>query len=80
MDDMPDTITVVTDMFSSYAIAYRQADGMGSSIINETGKCGLCHICPTFLGICYFIWLGLTVAVVHVVVFLVLGRKEETEE
>ncbi len=80
MDDVPDTITVVTDMHSSYAIAYRQADGMGSSIINETGKCGLCHICPTFLGICCFVWLGLTVAVVLVAVFVVLGRKEETEE
>ncbi len=80
MDDEPNTITVVTDMFSSYAIAYRQADGTGSSMINETGKCGLCHICPTFLGICCFVWLDLTMAVVLAAVFVIVGRKEETEE
>ena len=47
LDDVQDTITVSTELFSSYAIAYVQME--------ETGhKCSLCHICPTFLGICCF--------------------------
>lgn len=55
MDEAPDTITVSTDLFSSYAIAYVETDGTGAG---SGGKCGLCHICPTFLGICYFVWLA----------------------
>lgn len=55
-DDNSDTITISTDSFSAYAIAYEQADGAG-----ENRKCGLCHICPTFLGICCFIWLTIIV-------------------
>lgn len=58
MDDEPDTITIRTDMFSTYAIAYEQLDGTG-----ESHRCGLCHICPTFLGICYFVWLAMILAV-----------------
>ena len=52
MDDEPDTITVSTDMFSSYAIAYVETDETGA---DEVQKCGLCHICPTFLGMQSFI-------------------------
>ena len=73
MDEAEDTITISTDLFSSYAIAYIESDGM------HTGaKCGLCHICPTFLGICYFIWLVVILAVI--VIFVVLRRKKEEEQ
>lgn len=58
MDNEPDTITIRTDMFSTYAIAYKQVSGTG-----ENHKCGLCHICPTFLGICCFVWLAIILAV-----------------
>ena len=76
LDDAPDTITVSTDMFSSYAIAYVET---GST--DTDGKCGLCHICPTFLGLCYFIWLAFILAVMAVVIFVALRRRkgEETE-
>ncbi len=76
MDDAPDTITVSTDLFSSYAIAYVETEGAGA---DSGAKCGLCHICPTFLGICYFIWLAFIIAVIAIVVFAVMHRKKEDE-
>ncbi len=76
LDDAPDTITVSTDLFSSYAIAYVETDETGTG---GGAKCGLCHICPTFLGICYFIWLAVIIAVIVIVILLVLHRKKEEE-
>ena len=70
MDDDPETITVSTDRFSAYALAYRQADGSG-----ESGRCGLCHICPTFLGICYFIWLAIIASVVMIGIIALRKKK-----
>ena len=75
LDDVPDTITVSTDLFSSYAIAYAETEGAGAD-----AKCGLCHICPTFLGICCLIWLAFISAAVAIVVFVVLRRKKEEEK
>jgi len=46
LDDVSDTIT--TDLFSAYTIAYVETDR-----VVEDGRCGLCHICPISLGICY---------------------------
>ena len=46
----------------------------------RTGKCRLCHMCPTFLGICYFIWLFLIVVAVLVVIWLLRRRKKEEEK
>lgn len=74
LDGAPDTITVSTDMFSSYAIAYEETEGAGAD-----RKCGLCHICPTFLGICYFIWLAVILAVAGIVIYVVLRRRKEEE-
>lgn len=49
----------------------------------ENHKCGLCHICPTFLGICCFVWLAVILAAV-LSIWIVLRRnrreKEEREE
>lgn len=73
LDDAVGTITIQTELFSTYAIAYRQAGA------DNGAKCGLCHICPTFLGICCFIWLAVIVAVVVIVIILVLRRKKEEE-
>ncbi len=75
LDDVPDTITVSTDLFSSYAIACAETEGAGAD-----AKCGLCHICPTFLGICCLIWLAFISAAVAIVVFVVLRRKKEEEK
>lgn len=46
LDNAPDIIS--TELFSSYAITCVQTDGTGVG-----AKCGLCNICPPFLGICY---------------------------
>ncbi|MCM1120297.1 MAG: InlB B-repeat-containing protein [bacterium] len=72
MDDEPSTITVSTDLFSSYAIAYVQTERTGH-------KCGLCHICPTFLGICYFVWLAIIILIMIAAIILLRKRKEEQE-
>lgn len=70
LDDAPDTITVSTELFSSYAIAYVEAGQSG-----DGAKCGLCHICPTLLGICCFIWLILIAAAVIVMIALLKRRS-----
>lgn len=74
MDDAPDTITVSTDLFSSYAIAY-----VGTDSTDTDAKCGLCHICPTFLGICYFIWLAVIIALV-LIICIIWRKKRQKEE
>ena len=74
MDDAPDTVTIHTDKFSAYAIAYRQV-----SQTPQAGKCSLCHICPTFLGICYFVWLILIMAVA-LIVWRVVRRNRNVGE
>ena len=77
MDDASDTVTIHTDRFSAYAIAYKHV-----SPASQNCKCSLCHICPTFLGICYFVWLILIMAVLLIVWRVVrrnrnVGEKQE---
>ena len=74
MDDTLETITISTDMFSSYVIAYVETDGTSAA-----AKCGLCHICPTFLGICYFIWLAVIIAL-GLILYIVWRKKRQKEE
>ncbi len=74
-DDNPDTITISTDRFSTYAIAYSQAAGAAKS-----SKCSLCHICPTFMGICCFIWLAVLTVLVTIVLIIVFRRKDDRKE
>lgn len=76
LDDAPDTITVSTDLFSSYAIAYVETDGAEA---DSGAKCGLCHICPTFLRICYFIWLTVFIAMV-LIIYIIWRKKRQKEE
>ena len=75
MDEEPDTITIRTDRFSTYAIAYEQVNGTG-----ENNKCGLCHICPTFLGLCCFVWLAVIVAVFFIICMIIRRNRKEKEE
>lgn len=70
MDDDPKTVTIRTDLFSAYALVYGQADRM-----EESGRCGLCHACPTFLGICRFIWLAVIASVVVAGIILLRRKK-----
>ena len=74
MDDAPDTVTIHTDRFSAYAIAYKHV-----SPASQNCKCSLCHICPTFLGICYFVWLILIMAVL-LIVWRVVRRNRNVGE
>ena len=74
MDDDPETITISTDMFSAYAIAYVEA---GKNEAGDGARCGLCHICPTFLGICCFVWLAIILLAVLTVVLVVLRLRKE---
>ncbi len=71
IDDDPDTITVSTNLFSAYAIAYEEPEGAV-----RAGKCGLCHICPAFLGICLFVWLAVILAAV-LIIWIVIRRKKK---
>ena len=72
LDEESDTVTISTDMFSSYAIAYAAAGNGGDSV------CSLCHICPTFLGVCCFIWLAaVTVVILFGAVVILRWKKEE---
>ena len=75
MDEEPDTITIRTDRFSTYAIAYEQASGTG-----ENNKCGLCHICPTFLGLCCFVWLAAIMTVFLIICIVIRRNRKEKEE
>ncbi len=77
MDDTPDTITISTDRFSSYAIAYTEID---TTRAGGRPKCGLCHICPTFLGICCFIWLVLIAVGIAVIVIWWRRIKKEPRD
>ena len=73
MDDASDTVTIHTDRFSAYAIAYKQV-----SRTPQVGKCSLCHICPTFLGICYFVWLMVIITVL-LIIWIVIRRKKNAK-
>lgn len=74
LDDAPETITIRTEAFSTYAILYRmQENGEGK----PAAKCSLCHICPTFLGICCFIWLAILVIVIILALVILRKRKEQ---
>ncbi|MGN0369899.1 MAG: hypothetical protein ACI4EW_05075, partial [Butyrivibrio sp.] len=85
LDDNQNTITIATDMFSTYAIVYEKEEVIVEpETIPETepennpvqeSKCRLCHFCMQPLGICIFIWIAIVVAVIIVVVTVVLIVK-----
>lgn len=58
----------------TYATADNQADSAGRQ------KCSLCHICPTFLGICYFIWLAILVITITIIGIILFRRKDDQKE
>ncbi len=76
LDEAPETITIQTEAFSTYAILYQMQEGGEKK---PAAKCSLCHICPTFLGICYFIWLAIIIALA-LVIYLIIRRKHKEEE
>lgn len=73
IDKEQNTITISTDRFSTYAIAYQQMEGAAD-------KCGLCHLCPAFLGICYFVWLAILLAAVLLTLTVFLKKRKEKEK
>ena len=73
LDDVPETITIRTEAFSTYAILYQMREDSGKTLAE---KCSLCHICPTFLGICCFIWLAMIILLI-IFVFIILYKKRK---
>lgn len=69
-------ITIRTNMFSAYAIAYRQK-GMDyeQDEPDEQMKCRLCHICPTFLGICYFAGFAVIIALISIICVIIVIKR-----
>lgn len=72
MDDVPETITIVTDMFSSYAIAFREAKDAGAG--NGETAYGQSRISPNFLRIVCFI---LVIAAAAGIVVVVIARRRK---
>ena len=77
LDETRETITIQTEAFSTYAILYQMQEDAGEK---PAAKCSLCHICPTFLGICYFIWLAIIIVLALLVIYLIIRRKRKKEE
>ena len=80
LDDTAETVTVATDLFSAYAIVYQ--DGVSAETAErdsaQKAKCGLCHICPTFLGVCCFVWLAILIAAIALacaVLYVILYKR-----
>ncbi len=75
----PNNITIRTNMFSAYAIAYRQK-GMDyeQDEQDEQMKCRLCHICPTFLGICYFAGFAMIIALISIICVIILIKRHHS--
>ena len=86
MDEMPETVTFESGLFSVYAVAYtrKTADtDTGMTVgarAGRTSACGLCHICPALLGICYFIWLLLAVATAVAIRLFYMRKQKKKEE
>lgn len=86
MDETPETVTFESGLFSVYAVAYtrKTADADTGMTVGaragRTSACGLCHICPAFSGICYFIWLLLAVATVVVIRLFYMRKQKKKDE
>lgn len=84
LDQNPDTITIRTDAFSTYAIVYETKEHaeelMPVMPEPENEKCSLCGFCPAPLHICIFIWLtGIVLVLIAavVIIYLIYRRKIE---
>lgn len=76
-DESEETITIETSLFSSYAIVYEPESG---EVGAGKGKCSLCHLCPTFLGVCCFVWLAIAaVAMFAGAGILIMWKKKEKQ-
>ena len=62
------------------SVLYEQTEERGTAEAEGKAKCGLCHMCPTFLGICYFIWLAVMIAAIIIVLIILRRKREEDEE
>lgn len=81
LDDDDDTITISTGQFSTYALMFDDVSEVPVAVnVNLTApeKCQICHVCPTFLGICYFVWLAIiTVAAGSIMLYMTLRKKND---
>ncbi len=94
IDDNPDTVTISTEYFSTYVLMYTMVPEVVEvePVIVEpvvvqqepetvtVEKCHLCHKCPTFLGICLFVWLIIAVGVLTFVFSVVFLREDKDDQ
>ena len=87
MDEVPETITFESSLFSVYAVMYTPkdqvvADGEAAEREEVDGKavCGLCHMCPTVWGICCFVWLAFITVLIVIVILIFVWREKKKEE
>lgn len=80
-DSNPDTITISTGQFSTYALMYDEPQvAVKADIVSSTSTCKVCHRCPTLFGICYFVWLAIVAAAGISLVLYKSTRKQQEEE
>lgn len=86
LDEEPDTITIRTGMFSTYAIVYEAKEvvevpenDMGILTEGDTDVCSLCGRCSAPLHICIFIWItiGILALIAVVLTLFVIYTKRE---
>lgn len=90
LDQDPDTVTIASDRFSTYMLMYVAAaqeivlpepEAVEEEEPEEEGpKCHVCHMCPTFLGICLFIWLIILVGAIIFILTVYFHLKKNKEE
>ncbi|SDH25631.1 hypothetical protein SAMN05421493_10133 [Pseudobutyrivibrio sp. 49] len=80
-DSDPDTITISTGQFSTYALMYDEPQvAVKADIVSTASTCNVCHKCPTLFGICYFVWLAIVAAAGISLELYKSTRKQQEEE
>lgn len=70
-DTEPETVTVSTGLFSSYALVYRDTA--------SNQACSVCGICPTLSGLCCFVWAGIVLAAAGAAITVIIIIRKKTE-
>ena len=79
LDADEDTITIATNLFSTYVLLYEKMPEIAEEPIEEP-ICHVCHRCPTFLGICYYIWLLIILGVITIIIVAAVTKDDKKKE
>ncbi len=69
-DDNDRTITISSQLFSTYAISYQAG----------AGACPLCGVCAQPLGVCVWVWILLFIIVCAIILVLYLRRRSKRKQ